>query len=313
MTLRRGRIRGLTNWLRKAQAFLWPDPLILSRLRRIEERLNQLEFYAQGGRSTYMGRGLVLVKTVVKGHQIAYLVEADDRLISPWFIATGQYELEVTDFFAEVLRPDDRCLDIGANFGYFTCLFSRFCPAGQVIGVEPDEPVFAIARDNLNINGLGGIGQMRHAAVREVAEPILLHRRVGRSGNTSIHKVNADLTEMLGEKPTEAFRAPGLTVDMLADELGRLDVMKVDVEGAEPLVFRGAAKAIATNPELQIVMEWSPGQIRGAGFDVGTFLDELAGMGLRSFGLGKGRPPLSKADLLAMPYAAGILLARTPR
>src|SRR6185295_12412583 len=99
-----------------------------------------------------------------------------------------------------------------------------------------------------------------------------LHRRVGRSGNTSLAKVcDAELAK-IGEPPSEAFEIGALPVDALLPEFrGRLDHMKIDVEGAEPLVLRGAAETLAANPQLRIVMEWAPSQIQGAGFDIRGF------------------------------------------
>ncbi len=288
--------------------------VIAQRLDTIERRLFQIEHHIQGGRSTYMGHGLVLVKTVIHGMQIAYLVEADDRLISPWFITSGQYETELTEHFVATLRPDDRCLDIGANFGFFTCLMARFCPQGKVIGVEPDPKIFAILRDNVHINGFGGHASARHAAVLDTVRPVTLHRRVGRSGNTSIARPSADFIAFLGEKPSEEFTVEGTTVDAIAAAFeGRVDVMKVDVEGAEPLVLEGTAAAIEANPGLQIVQEWSPGQMQGAGYDVGEFLDRVAALGLKPHALGRGGAAMSRDTLLGTFYAAGILFARKPR
>ncbi len=287
---------------------------IEARLGAMEARLARLEDFSHGSRATYMGHGLVLLKAVVHGHTIAYLVEADDRLIAPWFIASGHYETELTDFFAATLRPDDRCLDVGANFGYFTCLFARFCPQGRVIGIEADARLFTILRDNIHINGFGGHATPWQNAACESERMVQLHRRVGRSGNTSIARVPDSFTDLLGEPPSEAFSVSGVTVDGAVTRWeGRLDVMKVDVEGAEPLVFQGAATAIAANPQLQIVMEWSPGQIAHAGFGIGDFLDALAAMGLGFYGLEPGRPVLSRDALLGLDYAAGILLTRQPR
>jgi FkbM family methyltransferase len=275
-----------------------------------ERRLAHLE---HGSNATYMGDGLVLVRAQVHGLTIAYLVEARDRLISPWFIVSGRYETELTDFFVRILRPDDHCLDLGANFGYYTCLFARFCPKGKVIGVEPDPSIHTLVRDNIHINGFGSIASARLAAMSANSEPVTLYRRVGRSGNTSIFRAPDHFTELLGEKPAETFTAAGLTVDALAQELGRVDIMKVDVEGAEPLVLEGATGMLAANPAVQIVMEWSPGQMRAAGADIGAVLDRFAELGLNIYTLG-GRPePLSRDTLLACTYAAGVLLTRSPR
>ena len=283
-------------------------------LRATAARLAALEEFSHGSRATYMGSGLVLLKAVVHGRTIAYLVEADDRLIAPWFIASGQYETELTDFFATTLRHDDHCLDVGANFGYFTCLFARFCPQGRIVGIEADERLFNILRDNIHINGFGGHATAWQNAACESERMVQLHRRIGRSGNTSITRLPDEFIASLGEQPSEAFLVAGVTVDAAVTHWnGRLDVMKVDVEGAEPLVCQGAAAAIAANPQLQIVMEWSPGQIVAAGFDIGEFLDALAAMGMGFHGLGPGRPVIGRDALLGMDYAAGILITKQPR
>lgn len=284
------------------------------RLQQIEQKLAALEAFSNGGRTTYMGDGLVLVKVIVNGMQIIYLVDAADRLIAPWFIASGLYETELTEHFARILRKDDHCLDIGANFGYFTLLFGRFCPEGKSIGIEADESSFRIARDNIHINGLAGNTSIYHSAICETERELTLFRRIGRSGNTSIFKAPQGFLDYLGEPSSVEFSVPGVSIDHFYKNFdGKLDIIKIDIEGAEPLAFTGAQSVIDSNPDLQIVMEWSPGQIQAAGFDVGEFLRKLSGMGLRFFRLDPALTEMSLDELLGSPFRTGILLAKKPR
>jgi len=283
-------------------------------LAQLQGKLSLMEAFSHGGRTTYMGDGLVLIKAIVNGIQIIYLVEAADRLIAPWFVATGLYETELTEHFGRILRKDDHCLDIGANFGYFTLLFGRFCPQGKSIGVEADEALFKIARDNIHINDLGRNTSIYHSAICETERELTLFRRVGRSGNTSIFKVHEGFLDYLGESPSIEFSVCGVSIDQFSQHFGgKLDIIKIDIEGAEPLAFAGAQSVIAANPDLQIVMEWSPGQIQAAGFDVGEFLNTLSAMGLRFHRLDASATKLSSSDLLNIPYTAGILIAKKPR
>lgn len=283
-------------------------------LAQVQGRLSLMEAFSHGGRTTYMGDGLVLIKAIVNGIQIIYLVEAADRLIAPWFVATGLYETELTEHFGRILRKDDHCLDIGANFGYFTLLFGRFCPQGKSIGVEADEALFKIARDNIHINDLGRNTSIYHSAICETERELTLFRRVGRSGNTSIFKVHEGFLDHLGESPSVEFSVQGISIDQFSQHFGgKLDIIKIDIEGAEPLAFAGAQSVIAANPDLQIVMEWSPGQIQAAGFDVTEFLNTLSAMGLRFHRLDASATLLSSGDLLNIPYTAGILIAKKPR
>jgi FkbM family methyltransferase len=311
-------VRGLYEIAHQAEAvlkLLWNRSILIGnreRLARMETKIERLEYAAHGGRSTYIGNNRVLVKAVIDHKNIAYCVEADDLLISPWFIITGAYETLLTNFFVENLRPDSNCLDVGANFGYFTCLMARFCPQGRVIGVEADERIYNLTRDNLAINGFTQIGRAMHAAANETGEDITLYRRIGRAANTSIIAYDEAYTTSMSEPPAQSFTVRGVRVDDLSAEMGgRVDFMKVDVEGAEPLVMRGAQRTIADNPQLKIVMEWSPGQIAAAGFDLPQFLAEIRLQGLRFFEIhGKRLTEISSVELLNIPYLAGIVMAR---
>ena len=284
------------------------------RLARIEQQLVRMEAFSHGGRATYMGDGLVLVKAIVNGLQIIYLVEAHDRLIAPWFIATGLYETELTHHFGHILRPDDHCLDIGANFGYFTLLFGRFCPKGKSIGVEADEALFPISRDNIHINDLSGNTSVRHRAICETNRDVKLFRRVGRSGNTSILEVSQKFLDHLGEAPSVEFSVPGTNIDSFSQDFGgKLDIIKIDIEGAEPLALAGAQNIISQNPDLQIIMEWSPGQIRAAGFDIGEFLSNLSKIGLGFHRLDREATSIGRDELMNLPFMTGILVTKKPR
>jgi hypothetical protein len=149
----------------------------------LNRRLDRLERMSHGGRATYVGNNRVLTKCVIGEDVIGFLVEADDRLLGPWLILTGQYETPLTNYFLSNLKPDSHCLDVGANFGYFTCLMARNCPRGKVLGIEPDRHVYELVRDNININGLQGLAAARQAAVGDREGRLTLHRRITRSAS----------------------------------------------------------------------------------------------------------------------------------
>jgi len=282
------------------------------RFAALERKVAALERLAQGSRATYVGNNRVLVGAVVGTHNIAYYVDADDRLISPWFITTGAYETSLTNFFLRELKIDSHCLDIGSNFGYFACLFARLALEGRVLAVEADQRVYALCRDNLSINGFHERARAIHAAASNSIEPLTLYRRVGRPGNTSIVNIDTSFTDYMAEPPVEPFEVASVRVDDLAEEFGgRVDFLKIDVEGAEPLVLSGAERVIEQNPDLNLVMEWSPGQIRAAGFDVGDFLSHIDALKLRPSVIMEDSVEATDRDaLLGASYHTGILLRR---
>lgn len=289
------------------------EKAIDARFSQIENQLKYQEHFHRGAEATFVGNNRVLTKIVVSGNRMAILVEADDKLLSPWLIVSGGYETALTDFFVKHVRDDSHCLDIGANFGYFTCLMARFCPFGKIIGIEPDQHVFDLAKDNVFINGFQGRATVLHAAAADKDATLTLYRRGTRSANTSITKMPADFVREMAEPPSQPFEINSVRVDTVLSRLnGRLDFMKVDVEGAEPLVFEGARGTIAANPQLRIVIEWSPGQIVGAGFEIDAFLSMIEKTGLKPFDITAdgGMLSLEFADLPNIDYRAGIVLAR---
>jgi FkbM family methyltransferase len=185
-------------------------------------------------------------------------------------------------------------------------------PNGRVFGIEADQNTYEFAMDNVLVNGLGQIATVLHAAAWDNAEEITLYRRLTRSANTSISEVPADFTNALGEPPNEAFVVKGMRIDDLLPAMSnRVDFLKVDVEGAEPKVLRGARKTIEANLDISVLMEWSPGQISQAGFDIGQFLAEIENMGLSFFEIsGSELRSLTRAEVTNLPYRAGIVLKR---
>lgn len=283
---------------------------IEARLDQIDARLDRLEELGHGGRGVYIGNNRILVKTTIGGTNLVFVAAADDRLIVPRFFANGFYEPDLTNYFLANVEQNSNCLDVGANFGYYTCVMASSAVAGKTIGVEPDREVFELLRDNIYINGFEGVATPMHAAAGRDDGTLTLHRRNTRSGNTSIIKEPDEKISRLGETASEAFAIDSLPIDALLPKFGgRIDYIKIDVEGAEPLVLAGAKQTIAKNPHVKIVMEWAPAQIRGAGFDLARFTGDLAGMGLAAATLDIRQPePISWDALLGMSYLSGVLL-----
>lgn len=282
----------------------------LDRSRRVTTK--ELARRASKPNAVYIGDNRVVTKVDVNGKGFVFHCEANDKLITPWFITTGRYDDNSTAFILNTVKRDFHCIDVGANFGYFTCLLARCCPDGRVIGIEADAAIASLARDNLLMNGLHEIAEIRHAAANASGAAMHLYRRVGRSGNTSMIVLASDFTDFMNEPAAEPFDVAGVRIDDLLPSLGgRLDFLKIDVEGAEPLVFDGALSAIAANEGLTILLEWSPGQMVAAGFEVRTFASKIEATGLLPFVLGKRGPePVTYDALIEMPYQSGIVLSR---
>lgn len=170
-------------------------------------------------------------------------VPVPDRYIRPAIEITGEYSGHEFDLYQALLQPGDLAVDVGANIGVFAIAMGQAVgETGRVLAFEPQPLIFGILTRNLARHGLDrveahraivseveGVGQF--ADVRTLPE--------GRKVNFgTIGVTSRIMPEYGGMAPT-----PVLTLDGF--ELARCDLIKIDVEGAEEAVLRGAAATIA--------------------------------------------------------------------
>jgi FkbM family methyltransferase len=167
--------------------------------------------------------------------------DADDTRLTPWVRSQGVWEADVMKLLRSTLRPGGVFVDVGANVGFHTVLASQVVgPTGHVVAVEPAPWTLELLRANLWRSGASAtvlpVGAADAAGRVQLAVD---------EGHRSGARVAAS-----GGIEVEAARLDDLLPDLVAD------VLKVDVEGAEPLVLRGARKLIERSPHLLVVVEF---------------------------------------------------------
>ena len=103
--------------------------------------------------TAYLGDGIILCRVLGR-----YLMRADarDLDITPHLCLDGFWESWVTLAIAARLRAGMRCVDVGANHGYYTLLMADAVgEEGQVLALEPNPALADLVRVNANTNGLG--------------------------------------------------------------------------------------------------------------------------------------------------------------
>jgi FkbM family methyltransferase len=166
---------------------------------------------------------------------------ADDQLIG-WVRSQGVWEADVMKLLARTLRPGDTFVDVGAHVGFHSVLAGQLVgPAGTVFAVEPAPWALELLRANVWRHGLD-VKVLPFAASDAAGTVRLALEEAHRSG--------AHLTE--SQEAVEVQAAP---LDELLPDVA-VDVLKVDVEGAEPLVLRGARALIERSPRLLVVVEF---------------------------------------------------------
>lgn len=276
-----------------------------ARLEALEQRLALLEGPRFPSGPVYLGDHQALVATRWGGKLV---VDTRDSLLAPWLLLDGLWESHMTGWMHDALRPGDTFVDVGANIGYYSVLAGlRVGTGGRVIAVEAHPGLATLLRRNVTINGLHGRTTVWSRAAWSSAGTLTFHQRVHYSANSSIGASGADALVQLADEE-ETVQVEGVTVDSLLEDLDRVDVMKVDVEGAEVHAFTGLTATIERNPGIQVMFEWSPEQLRQVGSEPAALVDLLSGLGLGFSLLEEDLRPIDRQRLLDLPY--GNVLAR---
>lgn len=156
----------------------------------------------------------------------------------------GLVEPEQTAELARHIVPGMTVFDVGANAGYYTVLAGRRVgPTGQVVAIEPLLSNVQYLARNVEINRLENVAIVMAAVSSHCG---MANFTIGE--NRALGHLSDDGTEIpTGARLSAASAlAPMITLDSLVDRIGRRpDLVKIDVEGAEMEVLRGAVNTLS--------------------------------------------------------------------
>jgi FkbM family methyltransferase len=167
----------------------------------------------------------------------------------------GDYEPGVAAALERLVRPGDVCVDAGAHFGYFTLLLARLSgPEGRVYSFEAEGENARILRENVRANRLEDRITVERAAVAAREGEIELHAASKASEEWSVME---SFAHREGKAPAggPAERTPALRLDRYLADVPRLEVIKMDIEGAEAEVLPGISSFLESRRPA-IVLEF---------------------------------------------------------
>jgi FkbM family methyltransferase len=248
--------------------------------------------------------GSLLTQTI---HNVKYFIDPDDLVIAPQMVIYRQWEADLSQIFYHLCDEDSVFVDVGANFGYFSILAANLISnrrSGRVFAFEPNPKLAALLRRNIEVNWSIAPVMLAEAAVTDVVGEVTLHVPVA-------HGANASLTASPDHDCTPVI-VPAIRLDDAIPADTSVDIIKIDVEGHELSVLRGARAVIARSPKLHLIMEWSRKQMAEAGIDPAAVIAELEGFTPHRIELGS--QPLAYPEtfdwLLAQDYADVLFVRR---
>ena len=196
-------------------------------------------------------------------------VPAEEWRWAMYLSINGHFEYGTEKHFRSLLKKGMVVVDVGANLGIYTLIaLSAEC---EVHSYEPSPAVFNILRENICANGFAetGLAHLNNMAVSDKDGSMDFYVCKNISGHSSL----------FGKEYGEPISVPVVSLDSHLKDFAKIDVIKIDVEGAEMLVFNGMREIIRRNPRIAVFMEFDSVHLRRAGVEPHDFYAAISEYG----------------------------------
>ncbi len=184
----------------------------------------------------------------------------------------GVYEPFEVSLFRAYLKPGMTVLDIGANLGYYTVIAAaRVGASGRVIAVEPDKDNQYFLQKNVTENGLSHVTVVPVAVAATEGEAVLYMS----SDNKGDHRVYP----VEGSRQQQQIHTTTIDALMTQFDLTHVDVIKMDIQGAEGLALQGMQELLSKTASMAIFTEFWPEGLQKTGQDPLLFLQTFLSHG----------------------------------
>jgi len=172
-------------------------------------------------------------KIIIPAHTSLYFV--------PYF------EIYIQDIYKmDTIKKGMCVVDVGANIGAYSVLAAeKVGESGKVVSVEPESTNYQRLVENIELNNFLNV----------IPKNIALADYIG-SGRLFLHSSSLDHSLVFKESDSSFLEIPVMTLDGLLEEIGleNIDLLKIDAEGAEISVLKGAKRTLADNPNLKMII-----------------------------------------------------------
>tara|TARA_A100001037_G_scaffold301543_1_gene331307 strand:- start:1656 stop:2534 length:879 start_codon:yes stop_codon:yes gene_type:complete len=184
-----------------------------------------------------------------------------------------EFEPKTTDLIQERIFPGNIVIDIGANIGFFTLIMADIVKKeGKVFSFEPESKNFQLLEKNVKVNNLSNV-ILENKAVGNIngETDMYLASNEDNIYSQSMHRIYS--SNIVSQNSTPV-KIKIIRLDDFFEKLElieKIDLIKIDVEGAEFDVLKGMSKILDLNKDLRIIMEFSIENLQ----DFGSKPDEV--------------------------------------
>jgi len=187
-------------------------------------------------------------------------------------------EGKLTKLARKFLKNGDIVLDLGANIGFFTCLYADIVgEEGHVFAFEPEPHNFSLLKKNIEINGYRNV-TVEQLAVAEKTQKTKLYL----SKNPVDHSIY-----FRDYDPRETIDIQAISLDdYFKDSNIVINYVKSNMQGADFPAFLGMTELIKKSEKIIMTVEYYPQLIRDAKLQPDEFIKKLHNFGFKLYDLG---------------------------
>jgi FkbM family methyltransferase len=220
---------------------------------------------------------LVLGDALLARTPYGYLLAPAEDLAFACFLAEGKiWEPATARLLDLVVKKGMTFVDVGANIGTHTLHGARIVgPTGSVIAFEPTPVTFRLLQRSMHLNGLGDVCKCINIALSSSEGLATLHVSPI-CGHNSLYP-------LVDEEEKVTLQVRTATLDEVLHGTKRIDVVKIDVEGAELEVLEGMKDTLANHRDIVLLVEYGVPHLGRVGVDSSRWFGRFFAHGFVSF------------------------------
>lgn len=220
--------------------------------------------------------GTVLSYVPLRIQQSKMYLAGRGSVLLAWDMVSDRFEPGTTALVRTLVKPGMTFIDIGAHIGYYSLIASSLVgDTGKVYAFEAEPLTFKTLSKNLRHNKKTNV-EAFHAAVADKTGEINLYQ--SHKGTEGIRAFNRTYRS----KPTErGVNVPSIALDdfFRAKQFPKIDVIKIDIDGGEPIAIKGMMETLRSAQGVRVVAEIYPLGLEAGGSSAKEYLRTWTALG----------------------------------
>jgi FkbM family methyltransferase len=197
---------------------------------------------------------------------------------------TGYHEFNELRYLHSYFKPEMVFVDVGANQGEFSLFAAKRLPTGKVYAFEPVGDFFSMLKENISLNKFANIEPWKLGLSDKAGSFPIYFDSDHKNQNEGI----ASLFALPDQQVKETIETITLDSFCSNNQITKVDVIKIDVEGAEFQVLKGSEQVLRNSKPL-LMVELSEVNFKAAGYTSKELVGWVTSLGYKMYLIKKGR------------------------